>query len=124
MSISPTCPWPAGDFATPGGDRAAGEAAGSCFQRDPLKLLVPRWDVRTRVHAALLRRIDACAKRRHLAALPEGGEVLLLDYWRHERDRGDKLRGVLIAWLTRPGPTPYTHCIPSTPQPLLLEAPL
>lgn len=91
---------------------------------DPLKLLVPRWDVRNRVHAALLRRIDGCAARRHAAALPAGDEPIPLEEWRRERDRGDKLRGALVAWLTRPGPEAYTHWMRSTPEPLLLPPPM
>lgn len=49
-----------------------------------------------RIHATLLRRIDTCAALRTEAALAPIPE---LDAWKRQRDRGDKLRRILIAHL-------------------------
>ena len=51
-----------------------------------------------RVHRELLRRIDACADRRHAAALDPMPQLAT---WTRERDRGDKLRESLRQWLSR-----------------------
>lgn len=49
-----------------------------------------------RVHATMLRRIDACSARRTEAAL---SPVADFSVWKRERDRGDRLRRALIAYL-------------------------
>jgi hypothetical protein len=50
-----------------------------------------------RVHRELLRRIDACAARRHEAARDS---IPQLATWTRERDRGDKLRHALKQWIS------------------------
>lgn len=68
---------------------------------DPaMDTLIPltRRPIRDRVHAALLRRIDACAERRTAYALAPGDDAAFAA-WCRERDRGDRLRRALIAHL-------------------------
>lgn len=77
-----------------GGDDRITETAGD--------LLVERWKPVNRVHAALLRRIDGCARRRHEAALASGRPAVSMEEWKRERDRGDKLRRALISYLSGP----------------------
>lgn len=57
---------------------------------------------RDRVHAALLRRIDAAAQRRAEAALTPMGGQQAFDNWKRNLERGDKLRRALIQHLSRP----------------------
>jgi hypothetical protein len=68
--------------------------------RDGYDPFVPVY-VPDRVHACLLRRIDATMERRRAAAMmPDDDAAFAL--WCRDRDRGDKLRRALIAWLSRP----------------------